>query len=169
MELVSKKRISDSIEKMINTQLQKELDSSMIYLSMAEWFEYNGWFGAAKLYRKYSAEEYEHMEKFKKYLQDRNAMPETPASTKQPVEYDGLKDIVQKTYDHEVQISAWISEIAKACLKESDLTTYQFLNWFINEQIEEESKALYWIDRIEMMEEQNASLYFLDEEMGSKA
>lgn len=169
INLKSKKRISDTLENMINTQIQRELDSSMIYLSMSEYLNYVGWFGAAKLFKKYSDEELTHMHKFREYLQDRNVLPKIPASTEQPRTYECIKDIVQKTYDHEVQVSKWISEIASASLKEGDFTTYQMLNWFINEQIEEEAKALYWIDRIEMYEKYNKPIGDLDEEMGDKA
>lgn len=159
------KRISDELEEMLNIQIKRELDSSMIYLSMSDYLKYVGFPHAGELYKKYSDEELTHMHKIRDYLQDRNALPNTPGSETQEREYDSICEIFQKTYDHEVQVSKWLSEIATKALSVNDLTTYQFLNWFINEQIEEENKALYWIDRIETYYKHDKPVADIDEEI----
>jgi len=158
------KRISDKIHSALNTQLKNELDSSRLYLAMSQWLEFNGWFGGAKLWKKYADEELVHVDRFYKYMQDRNAMPSTPVAKEQPTAFKGIKEIVQTSYEHEVQVSTWIRDIALMALSEKDLHTYDLMMEFIREQTEEEAKTLYWVDRIEMLEKQGASLFFLDKE-----
>ena len=159
------KRISDKLHQMINTQIKREMDSSHLYLAIAQWFDFKGWFGGAELYKKYAKEELEHAYKLADYLQDRDAMPDTPMVDKQPTTFDGIESIIQTTYDHEVQVSKWLNDIAMEALTSRDLTTYQFLQWFINEQIEEEKKALDLMDRLAIIKNTNTPLYFFDEEM----
>lgn len=163
------KRISDKIHMALKAQLKNELDSSRLYLAMSQWLEFNGWFGAAKLWKKYADEELVHVDRFYKYMQDRNAMPCTPVAKEQPTEFKGIKEIVIASYEHEVQVSNWIRDIALAALNEKDLHTYDFMMELIREQTEEEAKTLYWVDRVEMLEQQNVSLFFLDKEFSKGA
>jgi len=158
------KRISEEIHTMLNNQLKNELDSSRLYLAMSEWMEFNGWFGGAKLWRKYSDEELAHMHKFYEYMQDRDAMPKTPMAKEQPLNFDSVEKIVQDSYLHEIQVSTWIKEIALKALQEKDLHTYEFAVKMIGEQTEEEAKVLYWVDRLEMLKSTDTSLFFLDKE-----
>lgn len=161
------KRISDKLEKLIQEQIANEENSSRLYRSMSEWLEYNGWFGAAKLFKKYSEEEMTHMHKFMDYLQDRDCLPFVPSLIEQPKAFKGIKDIIDLTYNHEIKITTWITDIALAALNEKDLVCYQFLNPLISEQCEEEKKALYWIDRYNMIESSKSPMIELDKEMGS--
>lgn len=157
------KRISDELEKRMNFHIQMEEDSSRLYRAMGEWFEYNGWYSAAKLWKKYADEEMTHCKKFYEYLQDRDTMPITPTCKEQPVKFESMEKIVEASYKHEIDVSTELSKTATMALKEGCLTGFTFMQWFINEQIEEEAKMMAFLDRIDMLKETNTSLFFMEE------
>lgn len=162
------KRLSDNIEKILNTQIVNEGYSSAIYRAMANCLEYNGWVGAAKLWKKYSSEEMAHYEKIISYMQDRDCMPIIPAIPQPQYKYEGIKNIVELSDKHEIDVSGQWKKIASEAMKESDLMTFELAQWFIGEQTEEEAKMIYWLDRIDMYEKTNKSLGDIDEEMEDK-
>ena len=155
------KRISDELEKRMNFHIQMEEDSSRLYRAMGEWFEYNGWYSAAKLWKKYADEEMTHCSKFYQYLQDRDVLPITPMVKEQSNEYESMEKIVEASYKHEIDVSTELSKTATMALKEGCLTGFTFMQWFINEQIEEEAKMMAFLDRIDMLKETNTSLFFM--------
>lgn len=161
------KRISEKLEQMIQTQIVNEENSSRLYRAMGEWLEFNGYTGSAKLFKKYGEEEMEHAHKFADYLQDRDCLPFVQSLKEQPKSFNGLKDILEQGYNHEIQVSKWITEIASQAISEKDLICYQFLNPLLAEQIEEEAKMLYWLDRYRAIETLKSPLIELDKEMGS--
>ena len=160
------KRISDKIEALINQQIQKELTNSLLYLSMANWADYEGWTGLAELYRKHSTEELGHRDKFISYMLDRNAMPQTPSQTfdKVPNEFDGVKGILEATVKREIEATDSIKKINMQAMEEGDCLTKTFLTEMLKEQIEEEASAMNWMDRIEIYESTNSPLILLDKE-----
>ena len=162
------KRISDAIELILNSQIANEMNSSKLYLSMGNYLEYKGWVGAANLWKKYAEEENKHAEKIISYMQDRDCLAQIPLTIQPPKEFPGIKEIVVKSDEHEIKITKDWKTIAQTALKEMDLMTFELAQQFVNEQIEEEAKMIYWIDRISVMESTNTSLYFLDKEMGDK-
>lgn len=159
------KRISDKIEKILNEQIKKEYESSFLYQKIAQCLEFNGWFGAAKLYKKYSAEEQTHAQMFMEYMQDIDCEPEVPMITQQKFEFKDIEQVAKATYDHEVFITDSINNISLMALAEKDITTHTFVQKLVNEQIGELSKSKFWIDRIQMMKSTGTPLYFLDSEM----
>ena len=159
------KRISDNIEKILNAQIANEMNSSALYRAMGNCLEYNGWVGAAKLWKKYSVEETGHAEKIINYMQDRDCMPIIPATTLPQQKFEGIEDIVAKSDEHEILVTSQWKKIASEAMKEADLMTFELAQWFVNEQIEEEAKMIYWLDRIEMYKKTNKPLSDLDKEM----
>ena len=165
---MKEKRISNTIEEILNKQIANEMNSSKLYRAMSNCLEYSGWVGAAKLWKKYAEEENMHAEKIIEYMQDRDCKPQIPLTMQPPKDFDGLKVIVTKSDEHEKKISSDWKEIAKLSLKEFDLMTFELAQWFIKEQQEEEMKMIYWIDRIAVLESTNTPLYFIDKEMEEK-
>jgi len=163
------KQVSSKIEGLINDQIKREYNNSMLYQAMSEWLNYNGWFGGAELYAKHSEEERGHGIRFANYLQDRDALPITPSPELPQRDFKDIEDILNKTYEKELDTTKNIVNIAKVSIDEGDLVTYQALNWFINEQISEESDALFWIDKVEMYKETNKPLGDLDKEFKHKS
>lgn len=159
------KRISDKLEALVNEQIKHEEESSRLYRSMAECLDYKGWTGASKLFHKYADEEMTHMKKFYEYLQDRDAHPITPALVSPIHMFAGLKEVINAAYEHEIQVSKWLDNIALNAMAEKDLVLFNFMSWFILENIEEEAKFQKLIDRITVLEMTNTPLYFLDKEL----
>ncbi len=157
------KRLSDALEERMQFHIGFEENSSRIYRDMAEWLEYNGWFNASKLYHKYADEEMVHAKKFYGFLQDRDCMPKTPTVEAQPGKYTSIEDIAKKSYEHEIAVSNELTKTASMAIKEGCITSLTFVQWFINEQIEEEAKTKQVLDRIDMLKETNAPLYHLEE------
>lgn len=163
------KRISDKVAKLIDEQIKHEGDSSRLYLAMSQWLEYSGYECSAKLFKKYADEELIHMNKFYQYLQDRNFLPSTPILDAQPIEFGGIKEIIKLSYEHEIKVSMWLDNIAMTALSEKCLTTFNFMSWFILEQIEEEAKFKKMLDRLEMMDKDKAPMILFDQELGKMA
>ena len=151
-------RISESIEKILNQQIANEMTNSFVYRSMANCMEYNGWNGTVKLYKKHSDEGRDHAEKVIQYMQDRDCLPQIPTVLAPKKEYDGIKDIILKTDELEIKTTKQWKEIAALAMKETDLLTFEFAQWFINEQIQEEFESDYWVNRVEMLELTKAAL-----------
>lgn len=145
------KRLPDSIERDLNNHIQAEAFSSQIYLAMATWCDDNGYFGGAKLFRKYSDEELVHMHKLYEFLLDRDCTPITPMINKPENEYVDILDIIETAYKHEIGISNSYHVTADLALKEKCHTTYAFVEWFIKEQIEEEAKFANLIDKYNIL------------------
>lgn len=137
---VTIKRLPQSIADDLNKHIQAEAFSSQIYLAMASWLEDNGYFGGAKLFKKYSEEELNHMHKLYEYLLDRDFLPITPVIDKPNNNYTDILDIIETSYKHEIEVSDSYHVTGDLCLKEGCHTTYAFIQWFIKEQIEEEAK-----------------------------
>jgi ferritin len=159
------KRISDEIEKILNLQIANELNSEKLYSAMSNCMEYKGWNGAAKLWKKYSEEEHKHAEKIISFMQDLNCLPQIPATIQPQKEFEGIKDIVIKSDEHEWLITTQWKNIASKAMKESDLLTFGLAQEFIKEQVEELAKTNYWVSRIEMYEVTKKPLGDLDSEM----
>lgn len=162
-------RLSKKIEEILNSQIAHEYSNVFFYQRIAQSLEFNGWFGAAKLFKKYSAEEVVHAEKLMSFMQDMDCYPEVPPVAKMDFTFKDIEQVAKAAYDREAKTTDMVNAISLAALSEKDITTHTFIQWFVNEQIEELGKTLYWIDRIEMMKKNGASLFFIDEEMGDKA
>lgn len=161
--------ISKKVEEAINVQIKNEEHSSRIYMAMASWCETNGYRGAADFLYKQSDEERMHMLKFIKYLNDRGGYAvlaglELPAS-----EYKSLRDVFDHVLSHEEFITASINQLYEVSLIEKDYTTGNFLQWYINEQIEEESTVNGILDRMKLVGEDKAGMFHIDKELETMA
>ena len=144
-----KQRLCPEIISILNLQIANELQSSQIYRGMACWFDNAGWSNASKYYMKSSDEELNHMRKIYSYLFDKNCKAVVPATTIPQQEFVDLRDILIKSLEHEIVITGNWENIAKLACENNDKTTMFFSQWFVNEQIEEESKIrelLYLLD-----------------------
>jgi ferritin len=161
--------ISKKVEEAINLQIKNEEHSSRIYMAMASWCETNGYRGAADFLYKQSDEERMHMLKFIKFLNDRGgysvlASLEVPAS-----QYKSLREIFDHVLSHEEFITASINQLYEVSLNEKDYTTGNFLQWYINEQIEEESTVHGILDQMKLLGDDKAGLFHIDKELGAMA
>lgn len=157
------------IEDALNEQVKREEHSSRLYLQMATWCEVNGFPGAAAFLYKQADEERMHQLKIVHYINDREGEALLQSIEAPESKYSSLKDLFEKVLAHEKYITASINEIYGLCLKENDFTTGNFLQWFINEQIEEESTMRSILDKINLAGDQKGGLFHVDKELAAMA
>jgi ferritin len=155
--------LKKKIEEICNRQIEREGYSSNLYLAMASWAETNGFSGIADWLYTQSDEERMHMLKFIKYVNERDGKAVVPAFKQPPVDYTGVAEMFKEVLKHEEFVTASINEIVDLTLAEKDFNTHQFLQWFVNEQVEEESSARLIIDKLRLVGEDN--LYQFDRDI----
>lgn len=161
--------IGKTVEKAINAQIAREEQSSRIYLAMASWCQANGYQGAANFLYAQTDEERLHQLKFIHYLDDRGgnaALENLEAPAK---EFSSILDVFTQVLHHEESITASINELYSTCVNEKDFSTANFLQWFITEQIEEESSARNVLDKLNLAGDEKGGLFHVDKELGAMA
>jgi ferritin len=161
--------ISKTVEKAINEQIKREENSSRIYLSMASWSERNGFPGAANWLYVQTEEERIHMLKLVHYLNDRGGIAVIPVLEAPIAKFNSLLDVFQLVLKHEEFISDSINQLYAVCVKEKDFTTANYLQWYINEQIEEEKTVRSILDQIKLAGPDKGGLFLMDKEFSTMA
>jgi len=161
--------ISKKVEEAINEQIKKEEHSSRIYMAMASWCETNGYRGAADFLYKQSDEERMHMLKFIKFLNDRGGYSVLDSLEVPVSQYKSLREVFDHVLSHEEFVTASINQVYEVSLNEKDYTTGNFLQWYINEQIEEESTVHGILDQMKLLGDDKAGLFHIDKELGAMA
>jgi len=162
-------RISDSINEILNEQINKEFYSGYLYLSMSAHLKELGLFGIASWMRHQAREEVEHGLKIFDYLINCNSFVTLKQIRTPEFEYNGILSIFNRVYEHEKCITESVMKVAEKADEECDRTTLNFIDWFIEEQIEEEENIKNIIKRIELFGDDKVSLYLLDKELGERA
>ena len=157
--------LKKKIEDICNRQVEREGYSSNLYLAMASWAEISGYSGIAQWLYIQSDEERIHMLKFIKYINERGGKAIMPALNKPPVDYKNVKEVFLEVLKHEEFVTASINEIVALTLEEKDFNTHNFLQWFVMEQVEEESSARTILDKVNLVGENN--LYQFDRDIVS--
>lgn len=146
-----------------NRQVEREAYSSNLYLAMASWAETRGMAGIAGWLYAQSDEERMHMLKFIKFINERGGHAIIPQLASPPVEYTGVKEMFDEVLKHEKFISESINEIADKATAEKDYALLNWIQWFVAEQVEEESSVQAIIDKLKLMETKN--LYMFDRDI----
>jgi ferritin len=161
--------IKDAVEKAIINQIKNEEHSSRLYLAMASWCQVNGFPGAAAFLFKQTDEERMHQLKFVHYLNDRAGYSKLLALDNPTSEYNSLLDVFEKVMIHEEFITASINDLYEVALNSKDYTTGSFLQWFITEQIEEESTMHSILDKMKLAGNESGGLFLIDKELSALA
>lgn len=132
---------------------------------MAVYLENESFHNAAKLWNKYSEEEEAHAKKAEEFLMSFKIKPELRVLAAQPVSYEGFPDIIQKTYDHEIDITEQCNTLAEKALKEGNMMVFSLAQWYVSEQIEELSKVSTLQDLLEGYGPTALGLRLLDHEL----
>jgi len=133
-------KISIQLKKLLNNQIGLEASASNSYLAMASWCESTGYEGAAGYFYAQSDEERTHMLKIIHYLNDMGAEPIIPITKSPSSSYKSLEMIIKTALKNEQAVTAAIHKMVEISQKEKDHSTYVFLEWFVNEQVQEETK-----------------------------
>jgi ferritin len=156
------------VQEAFNQQINAELFSEYLYLSMAAHFETESLKGMANWMRIQAGEEHTHAMKFYHFILDRGgkvvlAQIEAPKTT-----WNSALDAFQDAYKHEVKISGMINNLANLAIDEKDHAAHQFLEWFVNEQVEEEAAAQLTVDQLKLVGENGVAIYMIDQELGQR-
>lgn len=165
MKDLVRQKLSIHVEIMdlLNEQIKKEAHSSSIYLAMASWCDHNALNNSATFFYEQSMEEREHMMKIFKFINDNGGTAYSPEVTNIPHEYNSLEEIFETALDQEIAITKSIHNIVFRCRKLQDLNTEYFLQWFIQEQMEEEQTIRKALELFDLMGTEGLALKLLDE------
>ncbi len=160
--------ISNELHEAINAQINAELWSAYLYLSMAMDAEKKGHRGVANWYKVQFQEEQDHARIFMNYLNSVDAKVELKAIDAVPTEWPSVLDMFKETLAHEKKVTALINNLAHIAHKDRDFASVNRLVWFINEQVEEEDTARAMIDAVEAVEGNKYGMYMLDKELQTR-
>lgn len=156
---------SEKIQKGLTKQLNRELESSQLYLLMASWVERKGYEGICEFLYDHSNEERIHMLKLIRYINKRGGNVVLDSISFINITYGTIKELFMKLFEHEKKISREINFLVEISLQEKDYFTYNFLQWYVEEQIEEEALSKMILDKIELIGEDKGGLYLFDKDM----
>lgn len=159
--------LNDNLLKKLNTQVTLEFFSSNLYLQMSAWCDHKGLTGSAKFLRAHAAEEMSHMHKIFDYIQDTGALAVIDAIEKPELDFKDLKDVFLRTYKHEKMITAQINELVDIALSQKDFSTFNFLQWYVAEQHEEEKLFKSILDKFDIIGSEGRGLFMIDREIGN--
>ena len=157
--------LSKKVEGILNEQILKEDYSSQLYLAMASWAENQGFEGVSEWLYAQSEEERMHMLKLVRYINERDGNAVIPGMEKPPAEFGNIFEMFDQVLAHEQYISGSINDIVAVCIAENDYTTQSWIQWFVNEQIEEEASVKAIIDKLKLVGKNN--LYMFDRDIMS--
>ncbi len=161
--------LSDKIQAALNEQINAELWSAYLYLSMGMYYEHKGLPGVANWFKIQFKEEQAHAEIFMNYLNRRGARVVLKPIAEVPVDgWDTPADVFKATLSHEQTVTALINNLYAVAEAEHDYATRDCLTWFVNEQVEEEENAQALIDKFTLVGDNGMGLYTLDRELAAR-
>lgn len=160
--------ISKKMQESINQQINAEIYSAYLYLSMSAWCTDKQYDGFAQWFKVQAQEEITHAMKFYGYIFEQGGKVKLLPIEGPPAKFASLKDAAKKQLEHEKKVTSLIKSLTDLAKKEKDYATDILLQWFITEQVEEEKNAEEIIRKLEMIGESGPALYMLDKEMGQR-
>jgi len=157
--------LNKKVEKILNEQIEKEGYSSNLYLAMASWAEKEGFAGIAQWLYAQADEERMHMLKFITFINERGGHAIIPDFKQPQVKFEGIKKMFEQVLEHEHFITNSINDIVALVIKENDFATNNWIQWFVTEQMEEESNVQTILDKINLVGDKN--LYLFDRDIMS--
>lgn len=163
-------RLSNTLRKVLNAQMTQEAHSAQIYLSLGSWANANGYDGISNFLFRHANEERNHMMKILEYILERGSTVKIEAIPHPGEDPISVYDCFEKAFIQEVANTESIYKIVKLSFDESDWATWNFLQWFVKEQTEEETLIMNMLDKLKIAGGKKASgesLYSLDRDLKS--
>jgi ferritin len=157
--------LSKKMNALLNQQIASEAEASAYYLAMASWAQAHGYNGLSQFLYRHSDEERMHMLKLFHFVNDRGGVSEVRAVKAFKGQYKSVQEIIEQILEHEMQVTGDINKIVKACLAEHDYTTHNFLQWYLAEQIEEETLARNLLDKLRLIGSDKGGMYLFDRDL----
>lgn len=160
--------LSATLTKALNDQVNAEMYSAYLYLSMSAYAEEAGFKGAAHWLYIQVQEEWAHAINMYQYVLERGATPALAEIDKPDSSFSGLKEIYDKVLAHERIVTERINNIATLAMKEQDHACYQFILWYVNEQVEEEASASEIVAKLALIGDNKGLMLALDNELAAR-
>ena len=161
--------ISKKLEKALNNQVKLEGEAAFAYLAMASWCEQESLNGCAKFFYAQAEEEQQHMLKFFQYINEVEGLAITPAISQPDLTYKSIQDVCDKSLQGEQKVTNSIHKLSELAASEKDYATYNFVQFFVDEQREGELTFVHILDKIKLIGLDGMGLYYIDKEFESLA
>ena len=160
--------LSEKMQKVINDQINAEIYSSYLYMSMAAWCDAKQLSGFAHWMKIQAQEEMTHAIKFYNYVNERGGEVILTAIDGPATQWDSALAVMEAVLAHEQKVTGLINALMDVAMDERDHASMSFLQWFIDEQVEEEASVNDAVGKLKMVEKTQGGLYMLDKEMAAR-
>lgn len=160
--------LGDKVQNALNGHVGAEFYSAHLYLAMSAYFESIDLPGAANWMRVQYQEELTHALKIFDYVIERDGRATVKTIDAPPAEWKSALDVFEAAYKHEQQVSARVGELTELARSEKDHATEVFLQWFVNEQVEEEASVKAIVQQFRMIGESKDGIFLIDRELGTR-
>ncbi len=157
--------LKEDMIKQLNDQLNLEFYSANLYLQMSAWCSDKGFEGAAAFMMSHSREEMTHMQRLFKYVSDTGALPLLGSIEAPRSEFESLAELFNVAYQHEQLITEEINKLADLAMSTKDFSTFNFLQWYVAEQHEEETLFKSVIDKLGLVSNTGNGLFLVDKDL----
>jgi ferritin len=161
-------KIKPAVEKAINEQINAELYSAYLYLSMAAYFESQNLKGFAHWMQAQTKEEVSHAMKMYGFVFERSGKVTLKAIENPQSSWKSPLNAFESVYEHEQKVTDLINKLVEVARSENDIASENFLMWFIDEQVEEEAHASEIVEKLKMIGDARQGLFMLDRELGKR-
>ena len=161
--------MNTTIEKLLNEQVKYEASASMHYLAMASWADVNGYNGVAEFFYAQSEEERVHMTKLVKFINERGGEVIVPALDKPKSDFKSLNELFETFLKSEIFVTEKINHIIFECLQQKEYNVHNFMQWYVTEQLEEESVARTLLDKLNIIGNDKSGHYLFDRDINAIA
>jgi len=160
--------IKKNVEKAINKQINAELWSAYLYLSMSTYFDSISLGGFSNWMKMQAQEEVNHAMRFYNHVVERGGRVKLDAIDEVPTEWESPLHVFEETYKHEQKVTGLIEDLVDLAEEEKDRATLNMLQWFIDEQVEEEDSADEMVQKLKLIGDSGNGLFMLDRELGQR-
>ncbi|MEI6275696.1 MAG: ferritin [Prolixibacteraceae bacterium] len=160
--------LKKSIEVAVNQQINAEFHSAYLYLSMSSYFQSVGMAGCANWMKVQYQEELAHATHFFDYVLERGGRVVLAPIAEVPVDFKNVMNVFEETLKHEVEVTGLINNLMDIAIAESDHATKSFLQWFVDEQVEEEANVEQILNNLKLINGEGQGLLMLDREMQTR-
>jgi ferritin len=160
--------ITKAVEEALNKQVNREFYSAYLYLAMSSYFENENLGGFAHWMRVQSREETVHAMKIFKYISERGGRAELLAIAVPKAKWASAGKVFEEVYAHEQKVTDMISTLVELAIREKDHATFEMLQWFVKEQVEEERQASDLLAQVRMVGDTPGHLIYIDRHVGKR-
>ena len=160
--------LNKKVEEALNAQINAEMWSAYLYLSMAAYCHAEGQPGMAKWFEVQFQEEQDHAKILFNYINSRNGRVELKAIDEVPTKWDSILDVFKSTLKHEQKVTGMINDLYALTHEQNDFATQSMLKWFIDEQVEEEQNVIEILDQLKLIGDKGQGVFMLNKELSTR-